>query len=112
MSNFGTQGPWWGVPTSTGKAISLRSAIVLAIVVGVTAGAFGASASGPLFGYSTKLVKSNSLAPWMGMWMSTFFMMPIALWLTYTARNDSKIFNKDWYLRAWSVVKSIFVKKV
>jgi lipopolysaccharide export system permease protein len=59
-----------------------------------------------------KLVKSNSLAPWMGMWMSTFFMMPIALWLTYTARNDSKIFNKDWYLRAWSVVKSIFVKKV
>lgn len=58
-----------------------------------------------------KLVKSNSLAPWMGMWMSTFFMMPIALWLTYTARNDSKIFNKDWYLRAWSVVKSIFVKK-
>ena len=60
MSNFGNQGPWWGVPTSTGKAISLRSAIVLAIVVGVTAGAFGASSSGSLFGYSTRLVKSNS----------------------------------------------------
>jgi putative serine protease PepD len=60
MSNFGSQGPWWGVPTSSGKAISLRSAIVLALVVGVTAGAFGASSSGSLFGYSTRIVRSNS----------------------------------------------------
>ena len=60
MSNFNGQGPWWGVPTSTGKAISLRSAILLALVVGITAGAFGASSSGSLFGYSTRLVKSSS----------------------------------------------------
>lgn len=60
MSNFGSQGPWWGVPTSSGKAISLRSAIVLALIVGVTAGAFGASSSGSLFGYSTRIARSNS----------------------------------------------------
>lgn len=60
MSNFNGQGPWWGVPTSSGKSISLRNAILLALVVGITAGAFGASSSGSLFGYSTRLVKSSS----------------------------------------------------
>lgn len=60
MSNYGNQGPWWGVPTSSGKSISLRNAIVLALVVGVTAGVFGASSTGSLFGYSTRIVKSNS----------------------------------------------------
>ena len=60
MSNFANQGPWWTGPNQTGKSISLRSAIILAVVVGVIAGAFGASSSGSLFGYSTRLVKSNS----------------------------------------------------
>jgi putative serine protease PepD len=60
MSNFGNQGPWWGVSSSSGKSISLRNAIVLALVVGVTAGVFGASSTGSLFGYSTRIVKSNS----------------------------------------------------
>ena len=61
MSNFGAQGPWWSTPSSTSKSISLRTAMVLALVVGVIGGAFGASSSGSLFGYSTKLVKSNSV---------------------------------------------------
>ena len=60
MSNFGNQGPWWNTPGSSGKSISLRNAIVLALVVGVTAGVFGASSTGSLFGYSTRIVKSNS----------------------------------------------------
>ena len=60
MSNFGNQGPWWSTHGSSGKSISLRNAIVLALVVGVTAGVFGASSTGSLFGYSTRIVKSNS----------------------------------------------------
>jgi putative serine protease PepD len=60
MSNYGSQGPWWGVPTSSGKAISLRSAIVLALIVGVTAGIFGASSTGSLFGHSTRISLSSS----------------------------------------------------
>ena len=43
-----------------GRKISLRSAIVFAISVGVVAGAFGASSSGSLFGHSVDLVKSTS----------------------------------------------------
>lgn len=54
------EGPWWGAPTHSGKSLSLRNAIVLALVVGVIGGVFGASSSGSLFGYSTRIVKSNS----------------------------------------------------
>lgn len=60
MSNLGNHGPWWSASSGTGKSISLRNAIVLALVVGVTSGVFGASSTGSLFGYSTRIVKSNS----------------------------------------------------
>jgi len=55
-------GPWWVAPSKSGlgRSITLRSAIVLALVVGVIAGAFGASSSGSLFGHSVQLVKSTS----------------------------------------------------
>jgi putative serine protease PepD len=55
-------GPWWEAPSRSGlgKSITLRSAIVLSLVVGVIAGAFGASSSGSLFGHSVSLVKSTS----------------------------------------------------
>jgi putative serine protease PepD len=55
-------GPWWVAPSQSGvgRKISLRSAIVFAIIVGVIAGAFGASSTGSLFGRSVKLVKSTS----------------------------------------------------
>ena len=55
-------GPWWVAPSDRGlgRKISLRSAIVFAIIVGVIAGAFGASSSGSLFGHSVNLVKSTS----------------------------------------------------
>jgi len=55
-------GPWWVPPSKSGlgKNITLRSAIILALVVGVIGGAFGASSSGSLFGHSINLVKSTS----------------------------------------------------
>ena len=59
MSSFGS-GPWWVPPTNQGRNISLRSAIVLALVVGVTAGVFGSASSGSLFGFSTKIARTNS----------------------------------------------------
>ena len=55
-------GPWWVAPSDRGlgRKISLRSAIIFSIVVGVIAGAFGASSTGSLFGHSVNLVKSTS----------------------------------------------------
>ncbi len=67
MSNWNenghrNDGPWWVAPSQSGlgRAISLRTAILIALVVGVVGGAFGASSSGSLFGRSVNLVKTTS----------------------------------------------------
>ncbi len=54
--------PWWEAPAPKGlnKSISLKSAIVLALGVGLIAGTFTASSTGSLFGRSVNLVKSSS----------------------------------------------------
>ena len=55
-------GPWWVAPSQSGlgRSISLRTAILISLVVGVVGGAFGASSSGSLFGRSANLVKTTS----------------------------------------------------
>ena len=59
-----------------------------------------------------KLAKSASLPPWGGMWMSTFIMLPIAIWLIISARNDSQLFTKELYIRIWRSIKRIVQKPV
>ena len=59
-----------------------------------------------------KLVKSETVAPWMGMWMSTLILLPVAFWLVTAARNDSQIFTKEWYLRIWRLVVKIIPLKI
>lgn len=58
-----------------------------------------------------KLAKAESVVVWLGMWMSTFMLMPLAFWLVYSAKNDSQIFTKELYVRLWRRIKSPFVKK-
>jgi len=60
-----------------------------------------------------KLARAGSVPSWIGMWMATGMLLPIAFFLINQARNDSPIFNKDWYLRIWTRIKGVipFVKK-
>jgi len=46
-----------------------------------------------------KFAKEGSLAPFTGMWLSTFVLLPIGLFLIYKARRDSQLFNKEAYFR-------------
>lgn len=57
-----------------------------------------------------KLAKSTSVEPWIGMWMSTAILFPIAVWLINAARNDSQIFNKEVYVRLWRGIKKLLSK--
>jgi len=60
-----------------------------------------------------KLAKAGSVIPWMGMWMSTCFLLPLAFWLIKAARNDSQVFTKEWYVRIWRRVKNMpFIQKI
>jgi lipopolysaccharide export system permease protein len=45
----------------------------------------------------TKMVRAGEWAIWFGMWISTFMLLPVAVFLTYKANSDSAIFNTDGY---------------
>ena len=44
-----------------------------------------------------KLAKEGVLDTFTGMWLSTFILLPIAIFLTYKASTDSKLFDADSY---------------
>jgi lipopolysaccharide export system permease protein len=49
--------------------------------------------------FGAKLVKTGVLTPVTGMWMATFILTPIGLFLTYKAMHDSQLFNQEYYYR-------------
>ena len=57
-----------------------------------------------------KLAQQGAVSPWYGMWLATAILLPIALIIMTSARNDSAIFNREWYRRGWLKVKKKFVK--
>jgi lipopolysaccharide export system permease protein len=58
-----------------------------------------------------KLAQQNAVQPWYGMWLATGILLPIAFIIMATARNDSSVFNKEWYARVWLRLKTLFSKK-
>jgi lipopolysaccharide export system permease protein len=46
-----------------------------------------------------KFAKEGSMSPFTGMWLSTFILVPIGIFLTYKALRDSQLFNKEFYFR-------------
>ncbi len=49
--------------------------------------------------FGSKLVKQDVMQPISGMWMATFVLLPIGIFLTYKAMNDSQLFNREFYNR-------------
>jgi lipopolysaccharide export system permease protein len=39
------------------------------------------------------------MSPFAGMWLATFILVPIGVFLTYKAMRDSQLFNKESYYR-------------
>ncbi|MCK4745503.1 MAG: LptF/LptG family permease [Bacteroidales bacterium] len=44
-----------------------------------------------------KFVRENIIWPFAGMWLSTIILVPVSIWLTYKAANDSVIMNIETY---------------
>ena len=44
-----------------------------------------------------KMARDGHLQVWMGMWLSTGILLPLGIFVTYKAMNDSAVFNKDLY---------------
>jgi len=56
--------------------------------------------------FGEKFVKSEQTSPFVGMWLSTFILVPIGLFLTYKAMHDSQLFNQEFYYRSFKKVRS------
>lgn len=44
-----------------------------------------------------KLAQEGSVPVWFGLWLSTFVLLPIAVFILNKARNDAAIFSKEFY---------------
>lgn len=59
-----------------------------------------------------KLVKEDAMQPMAGMWLSTALLIPIGLFLTWKAMQDSNLFNAEFYYRTLRKLKlSRFLKE-
>ncbi len=56
--------------------------------------------------FGKKFVKQDVLSPIAGMWLATYVLTPIGLFLIYKALHDSQLFNKEFYFR---IIKNIRV---
>jgi lipopolysaccharide export system permease protein len=46
-----------------------------------------------------KFAKENTMTPFTGMWLATFILVPIGVFLTFKALRDSQLFSKEYYNR-------------
>ena len=56
-----------------------------------------------------KLAKEGNWDAVYGMWLSTFILTPIAIYLTYKATNDSVLLDTDWYAGKFKALKEKLV---
>ena len=59
-----------------------------------------------------KFAKQGSVSPFVGMWQSTFVLLPICIFLTYKAIHDSQLFNKEFYFRIRKKLAAFFRQKM
>lgn len=58
-----------------------------------------------------KMSREGAWESYLGVWMSTYILLPLALFLIYKASHDSNLFNAEIYLSKINKVK-VFVNKV
>ncbi len=61
--------------------------------------------------FGEKFVKTETLSPFLGMWLAIIVLTPVGIFFTYKAMNDSQLFNKELYLNFYRKVKSILIVK-
>ncbi len=61
--------------------------------------------------FGEKFVKSETLSPFLGMWLAVIVLTPVGFFLTYKAMHDSQLFNKEFYNKAYKGIKNIFSKE-
>jgi len=61
--------------------------------------------------FGKKFVKEDVLTPFAGMWMATYILTPVGLFLVYKALHDSQLFNKEFYFRIAKAVRKMIRRR-
>jgi lipopolysaccharide export system permease protein len=61
--------------------------------------------------FGKKFVKEDVLTPFGGMWMATYVLTPVGLFLVYKALHDSQLFNKEFYFRIARAVRGAIKRR-
>jgi lipopolysaccharide export system permease protein len=61
--------------------------------------------------FGEKFVKTETLSPFMGMWLAVICLTPVGIFFTYKAMHDSQLFNKEFYYRVGRKIKTWFPTK-
>ena len=56
--------------------------------------------------FGEKFVKQDVMKPFAGMWMATFILLPIGIFLIFKAMRDSQLFNQEYYFRFFRRLRS------
>lgn len=56
------------------------------------------------------MVRDGSMPAFIGMWLSSFILFPIAIFLTYKSANDSALLNSEQYILKLKQLKAFFAK--
>ncbi len=57
-----------------------------------------------------KFAKEGAMSPFTGMWLSTFILVPMGVFLIYKALKDSQFLNKEFYFRLRGNLRKMFKK--
>lgn len=60
--------------------------------------------------FGEKFTKQAVTSPLVGMWLSTFFLLPIGFFLISKAMHDSQLFNKEFYHRLFKRIRPLLAK--
>ncbi len=58
--------------------------------------------------FGEKFSREGVTSVFVGMWLSTLFLIPIGFFLTYKAMRDSQLFNQEAYFRFFKLVRNYF----
>jgi len=61
--------------------------------------------------FGKKFVKEDVLTPFAGMWMATYVLTPVGLFLVYKALHDSQLFNKEFYFRIARAIRNMIRRR-
>lgn len=62
--------------------------------------------------FGEKFVKEGITSPFAGMWLSSVILTPVGIFLSYKAMRDSQLFNKEFYYRLITKLKTFISTKL